>query len=148
MTPSSWPRGTPEQSPTHPLFHSPSFFIGNGWCRLQEQRYRRVCSKRCLRGVDTLHLYTKVTGIHSSAFFICSPNPVATPPQPYAFFVLLLAQNRETGPEDLFIKVLYCGICHTDIHQAKNHLGMSNYPMVPGYFISLSFLQNLFLSSN
>ncbi|XP_010932224.1 probable cinnamyl alcohol dehydrogenase 1 [Elaeis guineensis] len=40
---------------------------------------------------------------------------------------------RETGPEDVFIKVLYCGICHTDIHQAKNHLGMSNYPMVPGH---------------
>ncbi|KAJ6836632.1 putative cinnamyl alcohol dehydrogenase [Iris pallida] len=40
---------------------------------------------------------------------------------------------RNTGPEDVVIKVLYCGICHTDIHQTKNHLGMSNYPMVPGH---------------
>ncbi|CAL5048857.1 unnamed protein product [Urochloa decumbens] len=40
---------------------------------------------------------------------------------------------RKTGPEDVAIKVLYCGICHTDIHQAKNHLGMSRYPMVPGH---------------
>ncbi|KAK9165835.1 hypothetical protein Scep_001026 [Stephania cephalantha] len=40
---------------------------------------------------------------------------------------------RDTGPEDVFLKVLYCGICHTDIHQSKNHLGMSNYPMVPGH---------------
>ncbi|XP_078443674.1 cinnamyl alcohol dehydrogenase 5 [Wolffia australiana] len=40
---------------------------------------------------------------------------------------------RETGPEDVFIKVLYCGICHTDIHQIKNHLGASKYPMVPGH---------------
>ncbi|XP_039131205.1 cinnamyl alcohol dehydrogenase 2-like [Dioscorea cayenensis subsp. rotundata] len=42
-------------------------------------------------------------------------------------------QLRETGPEDVLIRVLYCGICHTDIHQTKNHLGMSNYPMVPGH---------------
>lgn len=40
---------------------------------------------------------------------------------------------RNTGPEDIFIKVICCGICHTDIHQIKNDLGMSNYPMVPGH---------------
>ncbi|KAH9695352.1 Cinnamyl alcohol dehydrogenase 5 [Citrus sinensis] len=40
---------------------------------------------------------------------------------------------RNTGAEDVYIKVLYCGICHTDIHQIKNDLGMSNYPMVPGH---------------
>ncbi|KAJ8638424.1 hypothetical protein MRB53_012691 [Persea americana] len=40
---------------------------------------------------------------------------------------------RSTGPEDVVIKVWYCGVCHTDIHQLKNHLGMSNYPMVPGH---------------
>jgi cinnamyl-alcohol dehydrogenase len=40
---------------------------------------------------------------------------------------------RNTGPEDVFIKVICCGICHTDIHQIKNDLGMSHYPMVPGH---------------
>lgn len=40
---------------------------------------------------------------------------------------------RNTGPQDVHVKVLYCGICHTDIHQIKNDLGMSNYPMVPGH---------------
>ncbi|CAN0846296.1 Probable cinnamyl alcohol dehydrogenase [Linum grandiflorum] len=40
---------------------------------------------------------------------------------------------RNTGAEDVFIKVMCCGICHTDIHQVKNHLGMSRYPMVPGH---------------
>ncbi|KAL4282105.1 hypothetical protein GQ457_03G003350 [Hibiscus cannabinus] len=40
---------------------------------------------------------------------------------------------RNTGPEDVFIKVICCGICHTDIHLAKNDLGKSNYPMVPGH---------------
>lgn len=39
------------------------------------------------------------------------------------------------GPEDVYIKVICCGICHTDLHQAKNDLGMSRYPMVPGYMI-------------
>ncbi|RZC45144.1 hypothetical protein C5167_038089 [Papaver somniferum] len=46
---------------------------------------------------------------------------------PYTFAL------RETGPEDVYIKVTYCGVCHTDIHQVKNDLGMSNYPMVPGH---------------
>lgn len=40
---------------------------------------------------------------------------------------------RETGPEDVYIKVLCCGICHSDLHQIKNDLGMSHYPMVPGH---------------
>jgi|UniRef100_A0A2N9H294 cinnamyl-alcohol dehydrogenase len=40
---------------------------------------------------------------------------------------------RNTGPEDVYIKVHFCGICHTDLHQVKNDLGMSNYPMVPGH---------------
>ncbi|XP_010519292.1 PREDICTED: cinnamyl alcohol dehydrogenase 4 [Tarenaya hassleriana] len=40
---------------------------------------------------------------------------------------------RNTGEEDVYIKVICCGICHTDIHQIKNDLGMSNYPMVPGH---------------
>lgn len=51
--------------------------------------------------------------------------------------------NRNTGDEDVYLKVIYCGICHTDIHQIKNDLGMSNYPMVPGY-ISLSTLPVFF----
>ncbi|PIN07992.1 Alcohol dehydrogenase, class V [Handroanthus impetiginosus] len=40
---------------------------------------------------------------------------------------------RDTGPEDVYMKVICCGICHTDVHQVKNDLGMSNYPMVPGH---------------
>ncbi|KAF7840771.1 cinnamyl alcohol dehydrogenase [Senna tora] len=46
---------------------------------------------------------------------------------PYTFTL------RNTGPEDVYIKVQYCGICHSDLHQIKNDLGMSNYPMVPGH---------------
>ena len=40
---------------------------------------------------------------------------------------------RETGEKDVQINILYCGICHTDLHCAKNEWGSSKYPIVPGY---------------
>jgi len=43
--------------------------------------------------------------------------------------------RRPTGPEDVRFKVLFCGICHSDLHQIKNDWGASKYPMVPGHEI-------------
>jgi uncharacterized zinc-type alcohol dehydrogenase-like protein len=43
--------------------------------------------------------------------------------------------RREPGPLDVQIEILYCGVCHSDIHQAKNEWGNSIYPMVPGHEI-------------
>ncbi|KAJ0097820.1 hypothetical protein Patl1_28344 [Pistacia atlantica] len=43
--------------------------------------------------------------------------------------------RRETGDEDVRFKVLYCGICHSDLHSIKNEWGNSIYPMVPGHEI-------------
>ncbi|KAH7520415.1 hypothetical protein FEM48_Zijuj08G0141400 [Ziziphus jujuba var. spinosa] len=43
--------------------------------------------------------------------------------------------RRETGDEDVRLKVLYCGICHTDLHFIKNDWGISLYPLVPGHEI-------------
>ncbi|KAK4366936.1 hypothetical protein RND71_014816 [Anisodus tanguticus] len=43
--------------------------------------------------------------------------------------------RRETGDKDVKLKILYCGICHTDLHQLKNEWGFSKYPMVPGHEI-------------
>jgi uncharacterized zinc-type alcohol dehydrogenase-like protein len=46
--------------------------------------------------------------------------------------------RREVGPNDILIDILYCGICHSDIHQAKNEwpdLMPAAYPMVPGHEI-------------
>ncbi|GLJ16037.1 hypothetical protein SUGI_0266230 [Cryptomeria japonica] len=40
---------------------------------------------------------------------------------------------RNPGPQDVVLKVIYCGICHTDLHQIRNDLGISRYPMVPGH---------------
>ena len=41
--------------------------------------------------------------------------------------------RREPGPRDVLIEILYCGICHSDIHQARNEWDNSTYPMVPGH---------------
>lgn len=46
--------------------------------------------------------------------------------------------RREVGQNDVLIDILYCGICHSDIHQAKNEwpdLLPAAYPMVPGHEI-------------
>ncbi len=43
--------------------------------------------------------------------------------------------RRIPGPRDILIEILYCGICHSDIHQARNEWGNSTFPMVPGHEI-------------
>ncbi len=47
----------------------------------------------------------------------------------------LLIERRAVGPQDVHIDIDYCGICHTDLHIAKNDWGRSVYPIVPGHEI-------------
>ncbi len=44
-------------------------------------------------------------------------------------------ERREPGEHDVAIDVLFCGICHSDLHQVNNDWGFSQYPMVPGHEI-------------
>jgi len=44
-------------------------------------------------------------------------------------------ERRATGPHDVQIDILFCGICHSDIHQARDEWGGSIFPMVPGHEI-------------
>ena len=44
-------------------------------------------------------------------------------------------ERREVGPNDVLIDILYCGVCHTDVHQVRNEWGGSIFPMVPGHEI-------------
>lgn len=44
-------------------------------------------------------------------------------------------ERRELRPNDIAMEILYCGICHTDLHQARNDWGWSRYPLVPGHEI-------------
>src|SRR5256886_17353932 len=40
---------------------------------------------------------------------------------------------RDPGPKDVLIDILYCGICHSDLHLVRNDWGRSMYPVVPGH---------------
>lgn len=44
-------------------------------------------------------------------------------------------KRRETGDHDVLIDILYCGVCHSDLHQIRNEWGGSIFPMVPGHEI-------------
>ncbi|KAL1190383.1 Cinnamyl alcohol dehydrogenase 7 [Cardamine amara subsp. amara] len=48
---------------------------------------------------------------------------------------LFCFSRRETGEKDVRFKVLFCGICHTDLSMAKNEWGFTTYPLVPGHEI-------------
>ena len=52
-----------------------------------------------------------------------------TPLAPFNF------ERRDPGAHDVQIEILYCGVCHSDIHQARNEWGNSIFPMVPGHEI-------------
>ena len=47
----------------------------------------------------------------------------------------LTIDRRPTGPTDVKIDILYCGICHSDLHQARNEWKNTLYPCVPGHEI-------------
>ena len=51
------------------------------------------------------------------------------PLQPYSF------DRRDPRADDVTIEILYCGVCHSDLHTARNDWGWSQYPIVPGHEI-------------
>src|SRR6476469_3844117 len=44
-------------------------------------------------------------------------------------------ERRTPWPHDVLIDILYCGVCHSDIHQVRDEWGGSIFPMVPGHEI-------------
>ncbi len=48
---------------------------------------------------------------------------------PFAF------ERRELNPRDIQFDILYCGVCHSDLHQVRGDWGNSVFPMVPGHEI-------------
>jgi alcohol dehydrogenase (NADP+) len=43
--------------------------------------------------------------------------------------------RRGLNPDDVLIDIRFCGVCHSDLHTAKNHWGRTQYPLVPGHEI-------------
>jgi uncharacterized zinc-type alcohol dehydrogenase-like protein len=44
-------------------------------------------------------------------------------------------ERREPGERDVVLDVLFCGVCHSDLHQARDEWGGAIFPMVPGHEI-------------
>lgn len=44
-------------------------------------------------------------------------------------------ERRDPGPTDVQIEILYCGVCHSDLHTARNEWTNTVYPVVPGHEI-------------
>ena len=45
-------------------------------------------------------------------------------------------ERRDPRQRDLLIDIRFCGVCHSDIHQARDEWGGSIFPMVPGHEIA------------
>jgi uncharacterized zinc-type alcohol dehydrogenase-like protein len=43
--------------------------------------------------------------------------------------------RRDPGPTEIAVEILYCGVCHSDLHMVRNEWGNAVYPMVPGHEI-------------
>jgi uncharacterized zinc-type alcohol dehydrogenase-like protein len=43
--------------------------------------------------------------------------------------------RREAGATEIVVEILYCGVCHSDLHQARNEWNGSRFPIVPGHEI-------------
>ena len=43
--------------------------------------------------------------------------------------------RRELTSHDIEMQILFCGICHSDLHQIKNEFGGAMFPLVPGHEI-------------
>jgi uncharacterized zinc-type alcohol dehydrogenase-like protein len=50
-------------------------------------------------------------------------------------FAPLSFERRDVGPNDVSIDILYCGVCHSDLHTARGEWGGTLYPCVPGHEI-------------
>jgi uncharacterized zinc-type alcohol dehydrogenase-like protein len=64
--------------------------------------------------------------------FVCTgyaATDASAPLSPFSF------SRRDPGPSDVLIEILFCGVCHTDLHTVRNDWGATLYPCVPGHEI-------------
>jgi uncharacterized zinc-type alcohol dehydrogenase-like protein len=55
---------------------------------------------------------------------------------PRSPFERTMIERREVGPTDVLIAIQYAGICHSDIHTAREEWGATTFPLVPGHEIA------------
>ena len=68
----------------------------------------------------------KQSDVATAAYAALSPSSALAPFQ---------IERRELRPHDVRIEILYSGVCHSDIHMARNEWKQTIYPVVPGHEI-------------
>ncbi len=79
-------------------------------------------------GTD-LEVTPKVTAVNTFKAAGYAAKSATTPLAPFSL------KRREPGPRDVQIEILYCGVCHSDLHTARNEWTNTTYPVVPGHEI-------------
>lgn len=69
---------------------------------------------------------TQATGTPTRGY---ATHSSTSPLEPWSF------ERRAPRPDDVSIDILYCGVCHSDLHFARDDWGMASYPVVPGHEI-------------
>jgi uncharacterized zinc-type alcohol dehydrogenase-like protein len=65
-----------------------------------------------------------------------SATPALSVPSSGASFETTTIDRRVLRDDDVAIDIAFCGICHSDIHQARNEWGFATFPLVPGHEIA------------
>lgn len=88
------------------------------------------------------HTVPTIPFIHPSLWGVRNmAQATATPAKGYAAhsattpLALWNFERRAPRPDDVSIEILYCGVCHSDLHFARDDWGMASYPVVPGHEI-------------
>lgn len=76
---------------------------------------------------ETSTTETNLTAARSAAAYAAMS--ATTPLRPFTI------ERRALPPSDVRIEILYTGVCHSDLHMARNEWGSSIYPIVPGHEI-------------
>jgi len=85
-----------------------------------------TATAKAKRSARTQAASTEKRGTLTPAYAAQSPT---TPLAPFSI------QRRDVRPDDVQLEILYCGVCHSDLHMARNEWGQTIYPVVPGHEI-------------
>ena len=80
-----------------------------------------------MRASTTIESTTsRTTGIQTAAY---AAFDAKSPLGPFSF------ERRQPGARDVQVEILYCGVCHSDLHTVRNEWKNAKYPLVPGHEI-------------
>ncbi|KAM0853532.1 hypothetical protein ACQ4PT_051025 [Festuca glaucescens] len=113
------------------LLGANALWSGDALITTHNQHPRQHESHTKTRSLHTLQIpVMEVTSNHTQAVSGWAAMDASGKVVPFSF------KRRETGVDDVTIKVHYCGMCHTDLHFINNDWGITMYPVVPGHEIT------------